>query len=472
MKPQPMKLRLFASCLALFFAAAANPPPASARVLPDFADLVEKKSAAVVSVRASARPRAAQERQRQAQPWSPLPPNHPFFRFLPPEFFGAPPQQRNAPRSAQGSGFVISGDGYVLTNAHVIANADDVFVSLHDGREFTATIVGSDDLTDIALLKIESEDALPTMQIGDSDKLRVGEWVLAIGSPYQLDQTVTAGIVSAIGRRLPSEVYVPFIQTDAAVNPGNSGGPLINQRGDVIGINSQILSRTGAFAGISFAIPINLAMDIQARLREDGKIERGRLGIYFGAVDPDAARAFGMDEAKGALVNEIIPNSAAETGGVQTGDIILSFDGDEVSDAGSLPGVIGGGKPGRPAPLVVLREGERLTLTVILDSLEATTLTSLFGLRIEDIDAETARESGLREGVVVVGFDLDEDSPADIQRLQINDIIVGALIDRKLRAIENKRALIDLLSAVDSGTIVFQIVRDNRREHITINLDK
>ena len=171
---------------------------------------------------------------------------------MPPEFFGAPPQQRNAPRSAQGSGFVISGDGYVLTNAHVIANADDVFVSLHDGREFTATIVGSDDLTDIALLKIESEDALPTMQIGDSDKLRVGEWVLAIGSPYQLDQTVTAGIVSAIGRRLPSEVYVPFIQTDAAVNPGNSGGPLINQRGDVIGINSQILSRTGAFAGIFF----------------------------------------------------------------------------------------------------------------------------------------------------------------------------------------------------------------------------
>ena len=225
MKPQPMKLRLFASCLALFFAAAATPPQANARVLPDFADLVEKKSAAVVSVRASARPRAAQERQRQAQPWSPLPPNHPFFRFLPPEFFGAPPQQRNAPRSAQGSGFVISGDGYVLTNAHVIANADDVFVSLHDGREFTATIVGSDDLTDIALLKIESEDALPTMQIGDSDKLRVGEWVLAIGSPYQLDQTVTAGIVSAIGRRLPSEVYVPFIQTDAAVNPGNSGGP-------------------------------------------------------------------------------------------------------------------------------------------------------------------------------------------------------------------------------------------------------
>ncbi|HNQ75000.1 MAG TPA: trypsin-like peptidase domain-containing protein, partial [Pseudothauera hydrothermalis] len=303
--------------------------------LPDFGDLVEKVGPAVVNISVVTQTNAP---MAEGNPFA----DDPFYDFL--RRFGVPlpgmPGQPGAgPRISRGigSGFIVSPDGYVLTNAHVVGEGDsDVTVRMTDKREFKAKVVGTDRRTDIALLKIDAT-GLPTVKIGDPEHARVGEWVMAVGSPFGFDNTVTAGIISAKARRLPDENYVPFIQTDVAINPGNSGGPLFNLAGEVIGINSQIYSRSGGFMGISFAIPIDVAMNVKDQLVKFGRVQRGKLGVTIQAVSGELAESFGLDKPKGALVSSVEPGSAAEKAGIRPGDVVLAVDGVEVADSADLP---------------------------------------------------------------------------------------------------------------------------------------
>ncbi len=369
----------FATAAALFVPfglGVATPTVAHAAALPDFTDLVDKVGPAVVNIRTTERP-------KQMQPGAGGPEDEEMQEFFR-RFFGQPaprqPQPRNrrqAPQQQQeeqqvprgvGSGFIISGDGYVLTNAHVVEGADEVFVTLTDKREFKAKIIGSDRRTDVALVKIEGSD-LPRLTIGDSGKLRVGEWVIAIGSPFGLDNTVTAGIVSANSRDTGD--YLPLIQTDVAVNPGNSGGPLINMRGEVVGINSQIYSRSGGYMGISFAVPIGEAMRVAEQLKTTGRVIRGRIGVQIGDVSKEVAESLGLPRAQGALVGRVEPGSPAEKAGVEAGDIITAFNGQAIEKSGDLPRLVGSTKPGSKSVLTVLRKGQKRDLQVVVAEMES-----------------------------------------------------------------------------------------------------
>src|SRR5690606_22911726 len=313
-------LRSRITFLAVLLAAARSPcGGAAARGLPDFTDLVEENAAAVVNISTTLRSRAQGEQFRIPD----VPENSPFYEFFK-KFFGQIPEgiQPYEERSSLGSGFIISKEGYVITNNHVVAEAEEVVVRLNDRREFVAKIVGTDERSDIAMLKIEGEN-LPTVRLGDSSRLKVGEWVLAIGSPFGFEHSVTAGIVSAIGRSLPNENYVPFIQTDVAINPGNSGGPLFHLDGEVGGVHSEIYSRTGGFMGLSFAVPINVVTDVYQQLREHGSVSRGWLGVLIQDVTRDLAESFGMDRPHGALVAKVLPDSPAEKAGIEVGDVIV-----------------------------------------------------------------------------------------------------------------------------------------------------
>ncbi len=337
--------------------------PARAQVvLPDFADLVERQGGAVVNISTTQVVRSG----GRGLPQLPnIPEDDPFFeffrRFLPPNQ-GAPGPRDLESRSL-GSGFIISADGFILTNAHVVEGAEDITVRLTDKREFRAKVVGADRRTDIALLKIEAT-GLPRVALGDASRLRVGEWVVAIGSPFGFDNSVTAGIVSAKGRALPQENFVPFIQTDVAINPGNSGGPLFNLRGEVIGINSQIYSRTGGFMGLSFAIPIDVAMDIVTQLRSTGRVARGRIGVVIQEVTRELAESFGLKKPMGALVNSLEKGGPAQSGGIEPSDIILRFDGKVVNTSGDLPRIVAATRPGSRVPVEVWRKGQSRELTV------------------------------------------------------------------------------------------------------------
>ncbi len=337
--------------------------PAHAQVvLPDFADLVERQGGAVVNISTTQVVRGG----GRGLPQLPnIPEDDPFFeffrRFLPPNQ-GAPGPRDLESRSL-GSGFIISADGFILTNAHVVEGADDITVRLTDKREFRAKVIGADRRTDIALLKIEAT-GLPRVALGDPSRLRVGEWVIAIGSPFGFDNSVTAGIVSAKGRALPQENFVPFIQTDVAINPGNSGGPLFNLRGEVIGINSQIYSRTGGFMGLSFAIPIDVAMDIVTQLRSTGRVARGRIGVVIQEVTRELAESFGLKKPMGALVNSLEKGGPAQSGGIEPSDIILRFDGKVVNTSGDLPRLVAATRPGSRVPVEVWRKGQSREFTV------------------------------------------------------------------------------------------------------------
>ncbi|SDV50988.1 DegQ family serine endoprotease [Chitinasiproducens palmae] len=352
-------------------AAVPTAPPAAA--LPNFADLVERVGPAVVNIR------TAEKIQRAQQS---LPPSlrdgdmAEFFR----RFFGIPlprGDQRDSPAepapsesergTGLGSGFIISQQGYVMTSAHVVDGADTIYVTLTDKREFKAKLVGIDERTDVAVLKIEAQ-GLPVVTIGDSDRVRVGEWVVAIGSPFGLDNTVTAGIVSAKGRDTGD--YLPFIQTDVAVNPGNSGGPLLNMRGEVIGINSQIYSRTGGFMGISFSIPIDEAMRVADQLRKSGRVTRSQIAVTIGEVSKDVASSLGLPRAQGALVSGVVPGGPAAKAGVQSGDIILKFNGRVIDRATDLPRLVGEMKPGASVPMTIWRKGQSRDVTVLLTEAE------------------------------------------------------------------------------------------------------
>jgi serine protease Do len=316
-------------------------------------------------------------------------------------------------RQGAGSGFIIEEDGYIMTNHPVIDGADQIIVRLADRREFEAELIGSDPLSDIALLKIDAGD-LPSLKLGDSETLRPGEWVVAIGSPFNFEQSVTAGIVSAKGRSTNQQQYVPFIQTDVAINRGNSGGPLLNMDGEVVGINSWILSSGGGYMGLSFSIPIETASAAARQLREHGRVSRGLLGVQVGPVDREMAEALDLDRPIGALVNEVNEGSAADKAGIQPGDVILSFDGVTVESSGDLPPLVGANPPGTEAKVQVSRNGKEKTLTVVLDALEDDELGSqlaaeagggqsnALGLQVESISADARRALGDPEGGVLL----------------------------------------------------------------------
>jgi serine protease Do len=361
-------------------AAAAPSVAAPSASLPDFSDLVDKVGPAVVNIRTTER--AKMNGQSGMPPGMDDPEMQEFFR----RFFGVPAprqQQPDTPRGRRqgpqqqqpeeetprgvGSGFVISADGYILTNAHVVEGADEVYVTLTDKREYKAKIIGSDKRSDVALVKIEGSN-LPRLIFGDSNKLRVGEWVIAIGSPFGLENTVTAGIISAKARDTGD--YLPLIQTDVAVNPGNSGGPLINMRGEVIGINSQIYSRSGGYMGISFAVPIDEAMRVSEQLKTSGRVTRGRIGVQIGEVTKDVAESLGLPKANGALVQRVESGGPAEKGGIEAGDIITKFNGTPIEKSSDLPRLVGSTKPGARSTVTVWRKGAARDLNLTIAEME------------------------------------------------------------------------------------------------------
>ncbi len=395
---------------------------AAARDLPDFTDLVEQARATVVNISSTQKI----SRGKQLSPFNgphgqrPEAPFDDFFRRFFGDEYGDRGDNEEFYDKSLGSGFVISEDGYVLTNNHVIKDADEVIVKLSDKREFVAEVVGFDKRSDVALLKIDAED-LTVAKIGDSDKLKVGGWVLAIGSPFGFDYTVTAGIVSAKARSLPNENYVPFIQTDVAINPGNSGGPLLNMEGEVIGINSQIYSRTGGFMGLSFAIPIEVVMDVVDQLKSSGHVVRGWLGILIQDVTRELAESFGMDKPIGALVARVLPDSPAEDAGIKVGDVIVNFNGKEVSSSSALPPMVGSTKVDDRVKVKIIREGKSKTIKVKISELP------------DDNDIKLARNG---------------DDTRDVRIKRIN-ISVSNLTENQKEAIEHKTGV--LVEAVKPG---------------------
>jgi serine protease Do len=360
------------------------------RELPDFTDLAERQGPAVVNISTT----QVMKAQRFVHPF-PLDEDDPAFdlfrRFMPRQMPGAPHEFKS---ESLGSGFIVSPDGYILTNAHVVDGADEVLVKLTDKREFKAKVIGSDKRTDVALLKIEAS-GLPSVRLGDPNRLRVGEWVVAIGSPFGFESSVTAGIVSAKGRSLPQESYVPFIQTDVAINPGNSGGPLFNMKGEVVGINSQIYSRSGGYMGVSFAIPIDVAMDINNQLRASGKVSRGRIGVVIQEVTKEIAESFGLTKAQGALVASVEKNSPADKAGLEAGDVIVKFDGKTVNQSSDLPRIVGATKPGARVPVLIWRKGNSKDLVVAVAEMADEKGLTRTGKRSKESDAAPANKLGL-----------------------------------------------------------------------------
>ncbi|MCL4137708.1 UNVERIFIED_CONTAM: hypothetical protein GTU68_036003 [Idotea baltica] len=374
-----------------------------------------------------------------------------------------------------GSGFIIDSEGYVITNAHVVEGAVDIKVGLHDRRELSATLVGTDKSSDIAVLKVEATN-LPVVKIGDSDKIKVGEWVLAIGSPFGFEHTATQGIVSALSRSLPDETYIPFIQTDVAVNPGNSGGPLFNTSGDVIGVNSQIYSRSGGYQGLSFAIPINVAMSIAEQLRETGFATRGWLGVRIQNVDQSLAESFGLSRPEGALISEVTPDSPADKAGYLPGDIILSFNDREVPFSSALPPLVGVVKPGYTVSSMVLRDGDKKNIKVTIEPLEQDVnnarakvskgkrLSSL-GATVAPVSQDELDELGIEHGVRVV--DVADSSAAFSADVMPGDIIVSL----NLAKVESVKQLESLLEDAPRGKSVPMLIqRDEAVEYFPITL--
>jgi serine protease Do len=436
--------------------------------LPDFAELVERSGPAVVNIRTTARLSAVQGRGMPQVPG--LDENDPFYeffrRFLPPQQPGQP--QRPGPRGERqvprglGSGFIISSDGYIMTNHHVVDGSEQITVTLADKREFSAKLIGSDQRTDVALLKVEAA-GLPSVRIGDPNRLRVGEWVIAIGSPFGLESTVTAGIVSAKARETGE--FLPFIQTDVAVNPGNSGGPLINMRGEVVGINSQIFTTSGAFAGISFAIPIDEAIRVQEQLRTSGRVIRGRIGVTIGTVSREVAEAIGLGKSQGALVTAVDPEGPAAKAGVEAGDVVLRFDGRAIDSQSDLPRIVGSTRPGTKSSMTVWRKGAQRDLTVTVAEMAQDQTASrrgeqpqrpsvpanALGLTVSDLTPEKLKELGIKSGVQVDAAD----GPAAGAGLRAGDLILAInQVD-----VVNARQFNDQVAKVDRKKNVALLVR-------------
>ncbi|SHL64217.1 DegQ family serine endoprotease [Phytopseudomonas punonensis] len=449
--------------------------------LPDFTPLVEAASPAVVNISTRQKvPNAVASNGGLAVPdLEGLPP---IFR----EFFERNiPQQPRSPgsggrqREAQslGSGFIISKDGYILTNNHVVADADEIIVRLSDRSELEAKLIGTDPRSDVALLKVDATD-LPTVKLGNSDNLKVGEWVLAIGSPFGFDHSVTAGIVSAKGRSLPNESYVPFIQTDVAINPGNSGGPLFNLDGEVVGINSQIFTRSGGFMGLSFAIPMSVAMDVADQLKASGKVSRGWLGVVIQEVNKDLAESFGLEKPAGALVAQVLEDGPAAKGGLQVGDVILSLDGKPIIMSADLPHLVGALKPGTKANLEIVREGARKTLKLAVGTMpaddgdEATETptpgaersSNRLGVSVAELTDEQKKALDLRGGVVIREV---QDGPAALIGLRPGDVITHL----NNQAISSAKNFTEVAQSLPKNrSVSMRVLRQGRASFITFKL--
>ena len=452
-------------CTALLLVSLLFVPIANAVELPDFTALVEKQGAAVVNISTT--------QERSEKPQLPLPfpgmdesdPMFDFFRkFIPRqhEFPGSDPDNQSL-----GSGFIISADGYILTNAHVVEDAEEILVRLADKREYSAKVIGADARSDVALIKIEAS-GLPRVVLGDPERLKVGEWVVAIGSPFGFDQSVTAGIVSAKGRSLPDENFVPFIQTDVAINPGNSGGPLFNLKGEVVGINSQIYSRTGGFMGLSFAIPIDVAMDVQQQLRTKGRVQRGRIGVAIQEVTRDLADGFGLPRASGALISSVEADAPAAQAGLQQGDVIVRFAGKEVDSSSDLPRIVAAIQPGSIVALDVYRAGELLSLKVTVGEWQdpkeppvadaaprAAPVSNKLGLVLSSPTVVQRRERGITEGLIV---DRSQGAAARAE-IQQGDVILAIVIGGRQRKLGSVEEFNRLVGALETGQQVTLLVR-------------
>lgn len=441
MKTSPLRQMTLWLAAAAMFASAAAP---QARELPDFTELAAENSPAVVNI-STRQLTAAKRRLPKNFEMPDLPEGSPFSDLFKHFFEEQPDMIPDRNGRSLGSGFIISEDGYILTNNHVVSDADEIIVRLSDRKVYEAKVIGSDKQSDVALLKIEA-DNLPVVNIGTSSDLKVGEWVLAIGSPFGFDHTVTAGIVSAKGRSLPSENYVPFIQTDVAINPGNSGGPLFDLDGKVIGVNSQIYSRTGGFMGLSFAIPIELAMNVADQLRTKGRVSRGYLGVLIQDVDRNLAESFGLDHPRGALVARVLPDSPADKAGVETGDIILEFDDRKLMNSSQLPPLVGASKVDGPANVKVLRAGKELELSVQIAELPGDesesggsematreqTRSERLGLQVAELTGEQREQLGLTDkngGVLVENVAAGPAREAGIRDGDVILLLSGKQID-------------------------------------------
>jgi serine protease Do len=437
--------------------------PVQARTFPEFSAIAEKQAAVVVNINALRPPQTA--RTPFLEPSRPLD-LPPWLRRLLPQ--GQQRDETEEPDDrAVGSGFVVSADGYILTNAHVVEGASEILVRFSDRREVLARLVGADARSDVALLKVEAR-GLSVARMGDPASLRVGDWVLAIGSPFGFDSTVTAGIVSAKDRALPDETLVPFIQTDVAINPGNSGGPLFNLAGEVVGINSQIYSRTGGFMGMSFAIPIDVAMDVQAQLREQGRVRRGRIGVLIQEVTQDIAESFGLREAKGALVGELEPDSPAALAGVRVGDVLLRFNGQSIPGSLALPRMVGAVRPGRTAELELWRAGQLLRMPLVVAEFPEATTPALarqvplprganaLGMVLGSLSGEQRSELGLAQGGAVIR---ELAGAAARAELKPGDVIVELVVQGRNHPVAGPKALEQALVALPPGSALSLRIR-------------
>ncbi len=443
-------------------------------LLPDFTELYEKQGPAVVSIDVTQRARRGPQTPELSE-------DDPFYDFF--RRFGPIPR-RGTPRDQEaqstGSGFIVGSDGYIVTNAHVVDGADEVKVRLSDRREFVAKVVGTDKRTDVALLRIEAKD-LPKVTVGDPDKLKVGEWVVAIGKPFGLENTMTAGIVSAKGRDLPQENLVPFIQTDVAINPGNSGGPLFNLKGEVVGINSMIYSRTGGYMGLAFAIPIDVAMNTVNQLKDKGRVTRGRIGVTIQEVSKEAAEAFGLKSPTGALVNSVEKGGPAEKGGVEAGDIILKADGRDVKSSNDLPRIITALRPGQQVKLVVWRKGSQRETTVTVAELreepaqaqrrsapvpKEKAKPNRMGLVLSDLTDEQKKEADVKSGVLV-----DDVTNGVRGNVQPGDVILEVVSKGATTEAKSAAQVNELLGKLEKGSAVtLRLKRGDNQFYATVRL--
>ncbi|HUL40553.1 MAG TPA: DegQ family serine endoprotease [Burkholderiales bacterium] len=426
--------------------------PVLAKELPDFTELAEKQGPSVVNV-------STTQTVQAEQGMPPFSENDPFYEFF--KRFG-PPIPHEFESKSLGSGFIISSDGYILTNAHVVADADEVTVKLTDKREFKAKVIGSDARTDVALLKIDAT-GLPKVTMGNPAALKVGEWVVAIGSPFGFENSVTAGIVSAKGRSLPQERFVPFIQTDVAINPGNSGGPLFNMKGEVVGINSQIYSRTGGFMGLSFAIPIDVAMEVTEQLRTTGKVSRGRIGVVIQEVTKELAESFGLSKPVGALINSVEKGGPADKAGLEPSDVILKFDNKTVESSADLPRIVGSTKPGSKVTVEIWRKGATKDVTLTVGELppeenvaqhpgkRGKAPESHLGMALSDLTADQRTALGIRGGILVE----DVQGAAARAGIRRGDIIL-AVNNQDVKSVEQ---FTQLLNKLGKGRAIALLVR-------------
>lgn len=431
--------------------------------LPDFTGIVEQAKNSVVNISTTTRiKKKSSEHKRQIPE---LPEGSPFGelfeKFFNPDEFG----ERRREGQSLGSGFIVSEDGYILTNHHVIDGADEVIVRFSNREEYVARVVGSDKASDVAVLKVEAEN-LPVLAFGSSEDLKVGEWVLAIGSPFGFDHTVTAGIVSAKGRSLPSDNYVPFIQTDVAINPGNSGGPLFNLEGEVIGINSQIYSRTGGFMGLSFAIPIEMAVDVADQLKESGRVSRGWLGVLIQEVTRELAESFGMENPHGALVAKVLDESPAEEAGLQVGDVIVEFNGKKVLRSSGLPPLVGRSAVGKNADVTIIRDKKRRNIKVKIAELPTSITQAAYtpekdeprksqalGMSVNPLSDADQKKLKIKSGVQVI--DVDEAGAARDAGIQKGDVIT--MIDnREIESVDDFEDVTDELKPGKSVALLVQ----------------